>query len=338
MLQVRVHGPGDVRVDEVPQPDPGPRDAVVRIAACGICGSDLTYIRLGGMAGPGPEPLCLGHEMAGVVDWVGDEVTRVRVGDRVVVEPGNEQLGRIGGGGPEGGLTPQLLVRQADAGLLHPVPDDLALDVAAFAEPLAVGMHAVEQADVRAGEGVAVFGCGPIGLAAVATLVDRGHERVVAVDLSATRRDLALGLGAQAAVDPAEDDVWEVLADLHGTTPFMFGPTPATGAFIEASGSARVLTDILQRGPVGGRLSVVALHYDPIPTSYLMLLMKQFTIRGSMEYPERFADAVDLLARRDLSALITDRVPLERFDDALTTLEGSKECGKVMVTMDQVPT
>ena len=178
MLQVRVHGPGDVRVDEVPPPDPGPRDAVVRIAACGICGSDLTYIRLGGMAGPGPEPLCLGHEMAGVVDWVGDEVTRVRVGDRVVVEPGNEQLGRIGGGGPEGGLTPQLLVRQADAGLLHPVPDDLALDVAAFAEPLAVGMHAVEQADVRAGEGVAVFGCGPIGLAAVATLVDRGHERV----------------------------------------------------------------------------------------------------------------------------------------------------------------
>jgi (R,R)-butanediol dehydrogenase / meso-butanediol dehydrogenase / diacetyl reductase len=155
------------------------------------------------------------------------------------------------------------------------------------------------------------------------------------VDLSATRRDLALGLGAQAAVDPGTDDVWAALADLHGTVPFMFGPTPATGAFIEASGSARVLTDILERGPEGGRLSVVALHYDPIPTSYLMLLMKQFTIRGSMEYPERFADAIDLLARRDLSALITDRVSLERFDDALATLEGSKECGKVLVTMDE---
>jgi hypothetical protein len=66
-----------------------------------------------------------------------------------------------------------------------------------------------------------------------------------------------------------------------------------------------------------------------------MLLMKQFTIRGSMEYPERFADAVDLLARRDLSAVITDRVPLDRFDDALATLEGSKECGKVLVTVDE---
>jgi len=128
MLQVRVHGPGDVRVDDIAPPDPGRRDAVVRVVACGICGSDLTYIRLGGMAGPGPEPLCLGHEMAGVVDWVGDEVSRVRVGDRVVVEPVNKaagRVGRIGGGGPEGGLTPELLVRDADAGVLHPVPDDL---------------------------------------------------------------------------------------------------------------------------------------------------------------------------------------------------------------------
>jgi len=335
MLQVRVHGPGDVRVDDVPAPDPGPADAVVRIAACGICGSDLSYIRMGGMAGPTREPLCLGHEMAGVVSWVGDEVTSVAVGDRVVVQPGTEETGLIGGGGPEGGLTSELLIRRADVGVLHPVPDHVPLDVAAFAEPLAVGMHAVEQADVRDGEGVAVFGCGPVGLAAVATLVDLGHERVVAVDLSGTRRDLALGLGAQAVLDPAADDVWAALADLHGTTPFMFGPTPSTGAFIEATGSAQVLTDILDHGPVGGRMSVVALHFMPIETNYLMLLMKQFTIRGSMEYPERFADAVDLLARRDLSAVITDRVPLDRFDDALATLEGSKECGKVLVTVDE---
>ena len=334
MLQVRVHGPNDVRVDEVAPPSPGPRDAVVRIAACGICGSDLSYIRLGGMAGPGPEPLCLGHEMAGVVDWVGADVQRVRVGDRVVVQPGNEELGRIGGGGPEGGLTPELLVRQADAGLLHPVPDHVPLDVAAFAEPLAVGMHAVEQADVQPGDGVAVFGCGPIGLAAIATLLDRGHQRVVGIDLSPARLALAEGLGAQAALNPTEVDVWEELARLHGTAPFMFGPTPATAAFIEASGSGRVISDILNRGRVGGRLSVVALHYESLPTSFLMVLMKEFTIRGSMEYPARFADSIDLLARRDLSSLVTHRFPLEQFDDALGMLQGSKDCGKVMVAVD----
>ncbi len=333
MRQVRVHGPDDVRVDEVDPPAPGPRDAVVRVAACGICGSDLSYIRMGGMAGPGPEPLCLGHEMAGVVDWVGAEVDRVRVGDRVVVEPGNERLGRIGGGGPEGGLTPELLVREADSGLLHPVPDALPLEVAAFAEPLAVGMHAVEQADVQPGDGVAVFGCGPIGLAAIATLLDRGHERVVGIDLSPARLALAEGLGAQATLDPGRVDVWDELARLHGTTPFMFGPTPATAAFIEASGSAQVLQQILERGRVGGRLSVVALHYAPVPTSFLMVLMKEFTVRGSMEYPARFADSIDLLARRDLSELITHRFSLDHFDDALAVLQGSKDSGKVMITL-----
>ena len=297
-----MHGPDDVRVDQVPEPEPGPRDAVVRVAACGICGSDLTYIAMGGAAGPTGTPMCLGHEMAGVVDRVGSEVTGTRVGDRVVVQPGDDRLGRIGNGSPEGGLTPLLLVTEADRGRLHRVPDGLPLEVAALAEPLAVGMRAAEQAEVGPDDGVAVFGCGPIGLSALAALVDRGHRRVVAVDPSPTRLDLALELGAQAALDPAGTDVWDELSRLHGTTPFAFGPTPATAAFIEASGSDRVIADVLDHGPVGGRLSVVALHYRPVPTNYLMVLMKQFTIRGSMEYPDRFADAIDLLARRDLSA------------------------------------
>ncbi|MBL8777352.1 MAG: alcohol dehydrogenase catalytic domain-containing protein [Acidimicrobiales bacterium] len=333
MRQVRVHGPGDVRLDDVPEPEPGPRDALVKVAACGICGSDLSYIRLGGMAGPGPEPLCLGHEMAGTVEWVGPEVTGARVGDRVVVQPGSEDAGRIGGGAPMGGLTPLLLVPQADR-FLHPVPDDLALDVAAFAEPLAVGMHAADQADVRPGDGVAVFGCGPIGLAAIATLVDRGHEKVVAVEPSATRRELALGLGAQAALDPMATDVWGELAELHGTSPFLFGPTPATAAFIEASGVDRVITDVIDHAAVGARLSVVALHYAPVPTSFLLVLMKELTLRGSMEYPPRFADSIDLLARRDLAPLLTHRFALDDVDAALGTLEGSKDCGKVLVTVD----
>jgi threonine dehydrogenase-like Zn-dependent dehydrogenase len=334
MLQVRVHGPGDVRVDDVPEPVPGPRDAIVRVAACGICGSDLSYIRMGGVAGPAPEPMCLGHEMAGTVDWVGDDVTGVRVGDRVVVRPGDDALGRIGNGAPEGGLTPRLLVTQADRGRLHGIPDDLALDVAAFAEPLAVGMHAVEQVEVSPGEGVCVFGCGPIGLAAIATLLDRGHDKVVAVDLSPTRLGLARDLGVQAALDPGDVDVWHALADLHGVEPFMLGPTAATAAYIEASGSGTVITDVISHAAVGARISVVALHYEPVATSYLNVLMKELTIRGSFEYPSRFADAIDLLARRDLSSVLTHRFPLEDFDNALAVLQGSKDCGKVLISME----
>jgi threonine dehydrogenase-like Zn-dependent dehydrogenase len=307
---------------------------VVRVIACGICGSDLSYIKMGGIAGPADSPMCLGHEMAGVVDEVGSEVSRVRIGDRVVVQPGSDELGRIGNGAPEGGLTPLLLVTEADQGRLHPVPDHLPLDVAAYAEPLAVGMHAADQAEVEPGDGVAVFGCGPIGLASIATLVDRGHGKVVAIDPSDSRRELALSIGAQAALDPRVKGLWQTLGELHGTSPFMFGSTTATAAFIEASGSAKVIGDVVDHGPVGGRLSVVALHYEPVATNFLMVLMKQFTIRGSMEYPSRFADAIDLLARRDLSSLLTHRFPIHRFDEALGTLSGSKDCGKVLVTME----
>ena len=335
MRQVRVHGPNDVRIDDVEPPQPGPRDAVVRVVACGICGSDLSYIRHGGLAGPAGSPMRLGHELSGVVEWIGSEVReKTSVGDRVVVHPGNDEVGRIGNGGSEGGLTTAVLVREAArGGRLFWVPDGLPLDVAALAEPLAVGMQAVERAEVRRGESVAVFGCGPIGLFAIATLLDRGIDQVVAIDLNPRRRQLALGLGAQAALDPASCDVWQELSRLHGTSPFMFGPTPATNAFIEASGASRVITEVIDRGRVGARLSVVALHYDSIPTSYLMILMKQLSIHGSMEYPPRFEDAIELLVRRDLSSVITHRLQLEKLDEALGVLNGSADCGKVLITI-----
>jgi len=329
--QIRVHGPDDVRLDDLPVSAPGRRDALVRIAGCGICGSDISFVHMGGLTG---RPMALGHEMAGVVEWVGAEVTDAAAGDRVVVHPGDDQLGRLGSGAPGGGLTPLLLVPEvARGGRLFPVPDGMTLPVAALAEPLAVGMQAVNQAQVKAGDTVAVFGCGPVGLLSIAALADRGVDDVVAVDPSRRRRELATEMGAAQVLDPAGVDVWAALAELHGTTPFMFGPTPATDAYIEASGADKVIGEILEHGRVGGRMSLVAVHYRPVPTNYVLLLMKEFTIRGSFEYPPRFEDAIELLARRDLSKIITHTLPLEDFPRGLALLEGSKDCGKVMITM-----
>ncbi len=303
----------------------------MRVAACGICGTDVSYVHMGLIPG---RPIPLGHEMAGVVEWVGDEVPDVAVGDPVIVCPSDLGSGTMGTGGTEGGLTPLLRVPEAATGRrLFPVPDGMPLTTAALAEPVAVGMQAVNQTAVLRGEKVAVFGCGPIGLTALAALADRGIEDVVAIDFSAARRELAEEVGAAHTLDPAAVDVWDALAQLHGTAPFMFGPTAATDVFIEASGADSVIGDVLQHGRVDGRLVVVALHYRAVPTSFVNLLMKQFTIRGSMEYPERFEDAIELLARRDLSGLITHTLPLEDFGAGLALLEGSKDCGKVMITM-----
>ena len=337
MHQVAVHGANDIRLDEAAPIDPGPRDAVVTIAACGICGSDLTYIKTGGFCITGG-PMPLGHEMAGIVDWVGPEVTDASVGDRVVVHPGDpatDGLNIIGNGGGEGGLTERLVVRDAArGGRLVRVPDELPLDVAALSEPVGVGMRSAEMTDAQQGDRVAVFGCGPIGLAAIASLADRGIE-AVGVDISDRRLDLAGQLGAAAVLNPSTDDAWDGLIGLHGRDDYMGIPVPATDAYIEATGSGTVLNDIVERSASHSRLSVVAVHMEPVLTNFLMVMSKQLVIKGSMGYPARFEDSVDLLCRRDLSGMITDRVALDRFPDALAILEGSRECGKVLVTTGQ---
>jgi threonine dehydrogenase-like Zn-dependent dehydrogenase len=328
--QVRIHAPGQVSLDNVDLPQCGPRDAIVEVHACGICGSDLSYIKLGGLAGPSGEPMPLGHELAGIVKAVGAEVTDVAPGQRVVVHPAEE----IGSGSNEGGLANEVFVRNAaKGGRLFPIPDDMPLTVAALAEPVAVGMHAAEQLHVGVDDKVAVFGCGPIGLAAIASLADRGLTDIVAIDLSETRRRLAAQLGASETIDPATQKVWRELERIHGTAPLMFGHSAATTGFIEASGSQKVLTDIIDRSGAGAHISVVALHYTPVPVNFLSVLMKELVIRGSIAYPERFSDAIDLLQRRDLSAMITDRFLLGEIDAALEVLAGSKECGKVMIEM-----
>src|SRR5215510_13678361 len=160
MLQLRIHGPNEVSLDEVPTPELGPRDALLRVKACGICGSDLGYISYGGVAGPRPEPTPIGHEFSAVIERVGSEVRRYRPGARVVVNP--LPLGNmIGNGGELGAFAPEVIVRDVESGgLLFPIPDDLPFDRAALAEPLGVGTHAIDRCGLVPGEKVVIFGAG----------------------------------------------------------------------------------------------------------------------------------------------------------------------------------
>ncbi len=333
MKQVNVHGPDDVRLDDVPAPDPGPRDAVVRVAACGICGSDVGYVKLGGLAGPTRDPMPLGHELAGVIEDVGAEVEGLPPGTRVVLNPSGA---RIGNGGREGGFAPRLLVRgAADGGSLFPIPDALSFEDAALTEPLGIGMNAVDRSEARAGEKIVVFGAGPIGLAAVATLADRGIEDVVSVDLSDTRLAIARRLGAAETLHAGRDDVWGRLAEIHGTATMMGAPVAASDAFIEASGASSVITDVIARARPEARLAVVALHRAPVEVNFLLVMMKQLTVRGAMEYPTDYTEMIRLLERRDLSAMITHRFPLSRFPEAFAVARDPETGGKVMIDMQE---
>ncbi len=331
MLQARIHGPGDVRLDEVPEPIAGRGDVVLRVQSCGICGSDLGYIALGGVAGPMPEPMSIGHELAGIVEQVGPGVETLAVGDRVALDPRDPQGGVIGSGRPEGGFAPRLLVRSADHRRLHKLPASMSFDLAALAEPLGVAMNAVDKLHVEPHEKAVVFGAGPIGLAAVASLRDRGCEDIVAIDLSPQRLKLASSLGARATLNASEVDVWRELRALHGETLFFGRPVAATDVFVEASGAPTVITQVIGNARRRARLSIVALHRKPIEVNFLLVLMRELQINGAMEYPDDFARGIDLLARRDLTPMITHRFPLERFHEALDVARDPSVAGKVMI-------
>lgn len=329
--QVRIHDSNDVRLDDIAEPKPGDDDVVVRVSSCGICGTDLKYIAAGGLVGPTAIPMPLGHELSGEVEFVGDNVEDVSLGDRVIVHPGDDEVGRIGNGGPEGALTTHLLVRDAArGGRLMAIPEQMPMEVAALAEPMAVGLNAANQAEVHEGGTVAVFGAGPIGLSAIAASSVRGARDIVAIDMAPERLEVASKMGAHETL-LADEDVWNVLRERHGSQGHVMGPTAETNSFIEATGSPSVIRSVIDHSAPGGILAVVALHFEEIPTSFLSIMMKELTIRGAMEYPKRFEDAIDLLSQVDVSAMITHRFDLQDWPEVLETVLGPRTYAKVMV-------
>lgn len=298
MRVATIHGPGEVRLDEIPEPVCGPDDVLVRVAACGLCGSDLGYVAAGGLMGPGTT-MPLGHEIAGVVARVGSAVRTVAPGTPVVVNPmaaGNN----IGNGGPEGGLAPFLLVRNAgrDAGVL-PVPPHVPLERAALAEPLGVALHAVHRAAPSADDRVVVLGAGAIGLGVLWWLRRRGVRDVVVADLAPARRDLALHFGARAAVDPRAQPLFAALGELHGRGSVFGWPVVQSNVFIDTAGAASLIGDVVGIAPVGARLVVVAVHHAPVPVDFRSLLAKELTITAAIGYPTELPEVIAALAEPD---------------------------------------
>lgn len=336
MQLARIHGPNDVRLDNVPAPKPGPRDVVIRVASVGICGSDVGYVAMGGVGFPTKEPLPIGHELSGTVVEIGAEAGKLfKFGDRVIVNP---LLNVIGNGGPEGGFAEQLLIRDVvsqPASLLR-MPAGMSFDVGALAEPLAVAMHAVNRAAPKAADKVAIFGAGPIGLAALAYMRTLGVEDVVSFDLSPLRRDRATKLGAKEAIDPRQEPAREALLRTHGNAPHFGMPQAATSIFIEATGAPGVIEEIIDLAPSNARIIVVSVHKKPAQVNFLTVLSKELTIAASMAYPSEFPDAIKLLeGGLDLEPMVTHRFAGPDFLEAFATAQQPDNAAKVIVQYDR---
>lgn len=336
MRVLNIHGIGDLRLDPAEPPMPGAGDVVVRVKACGICGSDLSYIKWGGVNRPEGGVTPIGHEAAGEVVAVGHEVKDAYVGQRVVINP-MMTSGFIGSGGPEGAFTEQLLVRDAKLGeTLHPIPDDLPFDVAALTEPLAVALHGVNRAEAKAGDRIVVYGCGPIGLAIILWLVDRGVTDVIAIDLADERLERARALGARATINAGREDVHRRLVELHGSHRMYGREVVETDAFIDAAGGKGILGDVLRMAKFQARLVVTAAYSEDIPLNMSHLLTSEITITAALAYPTEMPDVVAALPRiRDkAAALISHRFA---FDDVLEgfNVAGTPQSAKVMIEFPQ---
>ncbi len=332
-----IHGPNDVRLDEVAEPEPGRDDVLIRVAACGICGSDLGYVAAGGLGGGGGR-MPLGHEIAGVVERVGAGVSGLARGQHVVVNPmaaGNN----IGNGGPEGGLAPLLLVRNAArSAAVLPIPADVPLARAALAEPLAVALHAVNRAALRPSDRVVVLGAGSIGLGVLYWLRRRGVRDVVVADLSPLRRELAMRFGARVAFDPRERSLHATLAEAHGSGSVFGWPVVQSDVYLDTAGAASLIGDVLAVARAGARLVVVAVHHAPVPVDFRLLLAKELTITSAIGYPDEFPEVIATLAAGDptVDDLVSHHVDWPDVAGALALARDHAIARKVMVRFPAV--
>jgi (R,R)-butanediol dehydrogenase/meso-butanediol dehydrogenase/diacetyl reductase len=322
---LRWHGRSDVRLDDVPEPVLAPGEVLVRVAACGLCGSDVHEYLHGPLYIPkAPHPLTglvppvtLGHEFCGLIVEVSAGVDRPRIGDRVTVNPcllcfqcpwcrrGQfnycAKLGSIGLS-RDGALAPFVSV---PAYACHRLPPELDDEQGASVEPLAVAVHAYRRARLSGQERIAVIGAGPIGLLMLQVLKAEGAPWVVVIEPREDRRELARSLGADAVIDPSTQDPGRAVAGLTGDE--------RVAAAFECVGSPAGVATATRVTGKGGRIVLVGLVPESVPMNLLGVLAHEKEIVGSSAYVDEFPEAMDLLARGRvrLDPLITDRVPLQ---------------------------
>ena len=329
-----VTGPGRAEVVDADRPQPGPKDVLVRMRACGICGSDTFYITIGGIP-PRQNRTPLGHEPAGEVVEVGADVSGITVGDHVVINPMAAPSGIIGNGGAAGALADYLLIESAVRGTsLEVIPKHIPWQVAALNEPMAVARHGVNQCRPEPTDKVVIFGAGPIGLGATLAFKSVGVAHVVVVDVIASRLDKALQIGADAVVNSAEEDGIKRIVDLHGAGESMFPGKAGTDIYLDAAGVPAVVDTALAAAKRGATLGIVGVHKEPVPVEFVNVMSNEITIVGSIGYPtEIFEVTADLVANWEKYALIVSHtIPFDRVEEALELAATPGAADKVVVT------
>src|SRR5918994_1535919 len=332
MKAVVVEKPGDVRVDEVPDPTVGPKDVLVKVAACGICGTDIHIID--GEFPPTTYPIIPGHEFGGTVLAVGADVVGVKSGDRVGVDPtlncgecyfcqrgqGNlcERWNAVGVGAHPGGFAECVAVPERT---VYPLPKGMSDATAALIEPISCVVHGFHLLRAQVGESYLVYGAGPMGLQNAQLARFYGARVVAMIDINPSRLEIARAFGF--------DVVGASLDEARHVAPRGFDNV------IEATGKTKVaemaIDAVIRRGklllfgvcPPGEKAA-----YEPFK-----IYNQELTIVGSMAVLNSYGPAIDVLAAGavDTERMVTHTFPLEDFAEAVALVRRGEGL-KVQVT------
>ncbi len=329
-------GPG-AGIEEIPIPSPGPGEVLVRVEAVGVCGTDLHIERWDPWAAEnfGPPPMTFGHEMAGIVVGHGAGAGRIPLGERIAAEThivdgtcyqcrtgrGHVcQNMRILGVHVPGAFAQYAAIPEVNAWVV----EGLAPEIAALQEPMGNAVHAAFVEDI-AGQSVAVLGCGPIGLMAVAVVNHAGASHIFATDIDPERLEMARIMGAETLID-ARDDVGAIVREA----------TDGNGVdvVLEMSGAEAALHQGLDAVTNGGRVSLLGTHSRPatidLSREVIFKGVRIYGITGRRLFETWYRTSALLEEGLDLTPIITHRLPLARYAEAFD-LVASGQVGKVLL-------
>jgi threonine dehydrogenase-like Zn-dependent dehydrogenase len=344
-------------VADVPEPAPEAGEVLVRTLACGICGSDLhalkhadRFVEASRRAGNAfvmdlGRDVVMGHEFCAELVGYGPETRRsLATGTRVCSRPvlmratGPQTIGYSND--HPGGYGEYMRLSES---LLLPVPPELPTEHAALTEPLAVGLHAVNKARLEPDDAPLVIGCGPVGLAVIAALRLADIRPIVAADFSPRRRELALALGADVVVDPAEQTpwqswreaaIWRDVARVPALPPWLPGPPRRPAVVFECVGVPGVLDQIMAAAPRHARIVVVGVCMEPDTISPMLGISKELAVQFVLGYTQdEFMATLGHIAagRIPVAPLVTGTVGLDGVAGAFAELASPERHAKIMV-------
>lgn len=332
------HGKHDLRIENIAVPEVRDKEVLIKVMACGICGTDVHIFEGDKGAADCPPGTVLGHEFSGIVEAVGNRVTSVKAGDRVCVDP-NKLCGEccyckngtghfcesmIGiGTTVNGGFSEYCAVPESQ---VYKISDEISFEEAAMAEPVACCLHGLELCNIKPGSTVMVLGGGMIGLIMLQLSRLSGAVKTVMVEPVAKKRELARELGAYRCIDPFRESTEKVLEEHHITQ---------LDTVIECVGLTSTIESAIR---LAGKNSTVMMFGltkpdDTISVKPFELFKKEITLKASFINPYTQARAVSLICEKkiDVKSMVRGIVPLEELAELLSDGKRRSE-GKYIIS------